>query len=165
MSLVFSSSNMVSACNTCNSLNIWDSFFSSWFFGSQGYRGKSIGKREYKYDRYSNNYSLQQPLIIVKYQQQNLLQYVEEDLCYFTSALSPSSSCSTAAVSKLYNLPWLFALQQIIASPHLKKILHFMSCTVWKKSVELMKLSLLSAFSYTSKYCPQSGQNIIQLVF
>lgn len=46
-----------------------------------------MGKREYKYDRYSNNYSLQQPLIIVKYQQQNILQYVEEDLCYFTSAL------------------------------------------------------------------------------
>ena len=35
-------------------------------------------------------------------------------------ALCPSYSCSAEAVSKLYNLQWMFALQQIIASPHLE---------------------------------------------
>lgn len=55
MSLVFSSSSVVSACDTCNSLNSWDSFFSSWFSGSHGYHEKSIGKREYKYDGHRNN--------------------------------------------------------------------------------------------------------------
>lgn len=76
-------------------------------------------------------------------------------------ALYASYSHSTEAVSKLYNLQWMFALQQIIANPHLEKILKLMSCTVWEKSVQFMRLSLLLTFSYPSKQCPQSGQNVI----